>query len=137
MLPFLINVIITNYRGNSMKFTKLFFLLATMAAVTTGCSSVDVGTKLAAYGVGVPASEQRVSGKTIIMTPKIEDITAESFNIRYMELSFGNGTPKNIRDMAIAQCESLGKMAIYKTTSRGLIQGHTTKAYYECIPQKV
>lgn len=136
-MPFLINVIITNYRGNRMKFKKLFFLLATMAAVTTGCSSVDVGTKLAAYGVGVPASEQRVSGKTIIMTPKIEDITAESFNIRYMELSFGNGTPKNIRDMAIAQCQSLGKMAIYKTTSRGLIQGHTTKAYYECIPQKV
>jgi len=120
-----------------MKFKKLFFLLATMAAVTTGCSSVDVGTKLAAYGVGVPASEQRVSGKTVIMTPNIEDITAESFNIRYMELSFGNGTPKNIRDMAIAQCQSLGKMAIYKTTSRGLIQGHTTKAYYKCIPQKV
>lgn len=119
-----------------MKFKKSFFLLATVAAVT-GCSSVDVGTKLASYGVGVPASEQRVSGKTIMMTPKIEDITPESFNIRYMELSFGNGTPKNIRDMAIAQCESLGKTAIYKTTSRGLIQGHTTKAYYECIAKKV
>jgi hypothetical protein len=108
-----------------------------MAAVTTGCSSVDVGTKLAAYGTGVPASEQRVSGKTIIMTPKIEDITVESFNLRYMELSFGNGTPQNTRDMAIAQCESLVKIAIYKTTSRGLIQGHATKADYECIPQKV
>jgi hypothetical protein len=120
-----------------MQLSQSFFLLATVAAVATGCSSVDVGTKLAAYGVGVPASEQRISGKTIMMTPKIEDVTPESFNIRYMELSFGNGTPKNIRDMAIAQCESLGKTAIYKTTSRGLIQGHTTKAYYECIAKKV
>ena len=118
-----------------MKLKKQLFLLATVVAAIAGCSSTDVGTKLAAYGEGVLASEQRVSGKTIVMTPKIEDVTPDSFNIRYIELSFGTGTPKNVRDMAIAQCESLGKVAIYKTTSRGLIQGHTVKAYYECISQ--
>lgn len=57
--------------------------------------------------------------------------------IRYIELSFGTGTPENIRDMAIAQCESLGKIAIYKTSSRGLIQANSVKAYYECIPQEI
>ena len=115
---------------------KLEIQIALLAAMVTGCASTDVGTKIAAQGEGVPASEQRVSGTTILMTPTMEDVTPESFNIRYMELSFGNGTPMNIRDMAIAQCESLGKVAIYKTSSRGLIQGNTVKAYYECIPQK-
>lgn len=107
-----------------------------MAAAATGCSSTDTGTKIAAFGEGVLASEQRVAGKTILMEPNLEDVTPESFNVRYMELSFGTGTPENIRDMAIVQCESLGKVAIYKGSSRGLFQANTVKAYYECINQK-
>lgn len=115
-----------------MNLKKQLFLLAIAAFATSGCSSVDVGTKMSAYGEGVPASEQRVSGKTILMSPSMEDVTPESFNIRYLELSFGTGTPINIRDMAILQCESLGKVAYYKSSSRGIIQGGSVKAYYEC-----
>ena len=135
MMFYLINVWTIYSQGNTMKLKNALFLLASMAAVT-GCSSTDVGTKIATFGEGVLAADQRVAGKTVLMTPSMEDVTPESFNIRYIELSFGYGTPKNIRDMAIVQCESLGKVAIYKTSSRGLIQGNTVKAYYECIPQK-
>ncbi|MFT7386925.1 MAG: hypothetical protein ACI8VC_000160 [Candidatus Endobugula sp.] len=87
-------------------------------------------------GVGVPASELRVAGETIMMTPSLVGVTPESSNIRYMELSFGSGTPKNIKDVAIAQCDLLGKTAIYKISSRCLIQDCTVKAYCDCIPQK-
>lgn len=119
-----------------MKLKKNLFLLAAILVTATGCSSTDVGTKLASLGEGGLASEQVVSGKTILMAPNLEDVTPESFNIRYIEMSFGYGTPSNVRDMAIAQCESAGKVAIYKTTTRGLIQGHTVKAYYECRAQE-
>ena len=105
--------------------------------LVAGCSSVDVGTKIAAMGEGTLASEQKIAGKTILMTPKMEDITEDSFNIRYMEMSFGYGTPENIRDMAIAQCESIGKVAMYKTTSRGSVQLNTVKAYYSCVTAEV
>jgi uncharacterized protein YcsI (UPF0317 family) len=115
-----------------MKLKKWGFLLAAMITVAAGCSSTDVGTKLASLGEGRPASEQVISGKTIMMTPSIEDVTPDSFNIRYIGMSFGYGTPVNIRDMAIAHCETEGKVAFYKTTTKGLIQGHTVKAYYEC-----
>ncbi|MBT5700025.1 MAG: hypothetical protein HOI67_01100 [Gammaproteobacteria bacterium] len=111
------------------------FLCAAIIALSTGCSSTDVGTKLADYGEGGLASAQVVSGKTILMSPRLEDVTPDSFNIRYVEFSFGYGTPMNVRDMAIAQCESVGKVAIYKASSRGLVQGNTVKAYYECRSQ--
>lgn len=118
-----------------MKLNKALFILAA-AAAATACSSTDVGTRIATLGPGTPATEQRVAGKTILMAPNLEDVTPESFNIRYMELGFGTGTPENVRDMAIAQCESLEKIAMYKTSSRGLFQGNTVKAYYACVPEK-
>tara|TARA_B110000438_G_scaffold211252_1_gene203286 strand:+ start:161 stop:427 length:267 start_codon:yes stop_codon:yes gene_type:complete len=52
------------------------------------------------------------------MSPRLEDVTPDGFNIRYVEFSFGYGTPMNVRDMAIAQNESVGKVAIYKASSR-------------------
>lgn len=67
------------------------------------------------------------------MEPSVEYLTEKSFNIRYMELSFGNSVPANIRDLAIKQCKSLDKVALYKTSTRGSIQFNTVKAYYECI----
>lgn len=39
---------------------------------------------------GVLVILQKVEGKTIIMTPRVEDVTDKSFNIRYIEMSFGS-----------------------------------------------
>ena len=101
----------------------------------TACSGPDVGTKISSSklaGDGVLAKDQKAIGMTIIMAPRIEDLTADNFNIRYMEVSFGYGTPQNVIDMAIEQCESIGKTAVHKGNSRGIIQLNTVKAYYEC-----
>ena len=114
---------------------KIKILLPIIALILGGCSSTDVGTKISSSkiaGSGVMAKDQKAIGKSIIMTPRIEDLTSDSFNIRYMEMSFGYGTPKNIIDMAIEQCEALGKTAFHKGNSRGIIQLNTVKAYYEC-----
>ena len=122
------------FKDNKMKHFSILFTGALL--LTSACSGPDVGTKLASsklVGDGTLAQEQQVEGKTILIEPRVEDLTEKSFNIRYMELSFGNGVPANIRDLAIEQCKSLGKVAIYKTSTRGLIQGYTVKAYYECI----
>ena len=110
--------------------------MSLLVCVVTACSSADVGTKIAGSrltGSGVLAIEQKVQGKTIVMAPKVEDFTGTDFNIRYMELSFGNGVPVNIRDLAIDQCQNIGKVAVYKGSSRGMIQLNTVKAYYECV----
>ncbi len=104
--------------------------------LTSACSGPDVGTKLSSSklaGDSTLAQEQQVEGKTILIEPRVEDLTEKSFNIRYMELSFGNGVPANIRDLAIEQCKSLDKIAIYKTSTRGSIQFKSVKAYDECI----
>ncbi len=114
---------------NFVKWPGLFSALI----LTAACSGPDVGTRIAGKMGGVAAADQRVSGATILMTPKLEDVNDNSFNIRYLELSFGTGTPSNVRDMAIEQCEKLDKTAIYKTTTRGLIQLNSVKAYYECV----
>ena len=108
-------------------------LLLASVLFVSACSSPDLGTKIAATGVGTLAQDQRVSGRTFLMEPRIEDLTSNTFNIRYIEISFGGGTPRNVRDMAIEQCSSMDKVAVYKTTSRGLVQMNTVKAYYECI----
>tara|TARA_B110000211_G_scaffold12227_1_gene12810 strand:+ start:366 stop:725 length:360 start_codon:yes stop_codon:yes gene_type:complete len=116
---------------------KYYGILCTgVLLLASACSGPDLGTKLASsklVGDGILAQEQKVQGKTILMEPRVEDLTEKSFNIRYMELSFGNGVPANIRDLAIEQCKSLDKIAIYKTSTRGSIQFNTVKAYYECI----
>ena len=70
---------------------------------------------------GILAQEQAVQGEIIKMKLKVEDLTEKSFNIRYIELSLGNGVPENVRDLAVEQCKSLGKAAVYKTSSRGLV----------------
>lgn len=114
---------------------KIKVLLPIFALILSACSGSDVGTKLTSSkiaGDGVLAKDQKAIGMAILMKPRIEDLTSNSFNIRYIEASFGYGTPKNIIDMAIEQCESMGKTAIHKGNTRGLIQGHTVKAYYEC-----
>jgi hypothetical protein len=110
-------------------------LCTAVIAVLMGCSSTDAGTKLADYGEGGLASAQVVSGKTSLMSPRLEDVTPDSFNIRYVEFAFGYGTPMNVNDMAIAQCESVEKVVTYKASSRGLVQGNTVKAYYQCRSQ--
>ena len=116
---------------------KKYSIMPLLVCVVTACSSADVGTKIAdskwLTGSGVLAIEQKVQGKTIVMAPKVEDFTGTDFNIRYMELSFGNGVPVNIRDLAIDQCQNIGKVAVYKGSSRGMIQLNTVKAYYECV----
>ena len=97
------------------------------------CAGPDVSTRVtSSLSRGVLAVEQKVQGTTIIMTPNVEDITDKGFNIRYMELSFGSGVPANIRDLAIDQCESTGKVAVFMGNSRGLVQFNTVKAHYEC-----
>jgi hypothetical protein len=145
LMLYLILVMCIRYLGRSQKIKNLFkdnkmkhfsILFTGALLLTSACSGPDVGTKLASsklVGDGTLAQEQQVEGKTILMEPRVEDLTEKSFNIRYMELSFGNGVPANIRDLAIKQCKSLGKVAVYKTSTRGLIQGYTVKAYYECI----
>jgi hypothetical protein len=119
-----------NY-GEKMK--KSFIFLPAVMLVLSACSGPDVSTRVtSSLSRGVLAVEQKVQGKTIIMTPQVEDITATGFNIRYMELSFGAGVPLNIRDLAIDQCESNGKVAVFMGNSRGLVQFNTVKAHYEC-----
>ena len=119
------------------RFTKLA-VLATLSGVTlAACSGPDVGTRIAGSAQGTPATEQRVTGKTILMTPRLEDVTEASFNIRYMEMSFGTGTPSNVRDLAIEQCAKSDRITIHKGNSRGLIQLNTVKAYYECADGEV
>ena len=97
-----------------------------------GCSGPDVGTKIAGMASGTPAEQQKISGKTILMDPKLEDVTDNDFNIRYIEVSFGTGTPSNVRDLAISQCKKVGKSAYFHGASRGIIQLNTVKAYYKC-----
>jgi hypothetical protein len=112
---------------------KSFIFLPAVMLVVSACSGPDVSTRVtSSLSRGVLAVEQKVQGKTIIMTPQVEDITAKGFNIRYMELSFGAGVPVNIRDLAIDQCESNGKVAVFMGNSRGMIQFNTVKAHYEC-----
>ena len=120
-----------NYMDKKMK--KSFIFLPAVMLVVSACSGPDVSTRVtSSLSRGVLAVEQKVQGKTIIMTPQVEDITAKGFNIRYMELSFGAGVPVNIRDLAIDQCESNGKVAVFMGNSRGLVQFNTVKAHYEC-----
>ena len=114
---------------------KLKAILPIVVVLLTACSGPDVGTEISSSklaGDGVLAKDQKAIGMTILMTPRVEDLTTDSFNIRYMEVSFGYGTPKNVIDMAIEQCERIGKTAVHKGNSRGLIQLNTVKAYYEC-----
>lgn len=102
----------------------------------SGCGGADLGTQMAGSklaGQGTLAENQIVSGSTVLMKPRIEDLSSNSFNIRYIEIGFGTGTPKQVRDMAVQQCAEFGKKAVYKATSRGMIQLNTVKAYYECI----
>ena len=111
---------------------SVIFLPAVMLLVSA-CSGPDVSTRVtSSLSRGILAVEQKVQGKTIIMTPSVEDITDKGFNIRYMELSFGSGVPGNIRDLAIDQCESTGRVAVFMGNTRGLIQLNTVKAHYEC-----
>jgi hypothetical protein len=112
---------------------KKSLIIFCLTGVLVGCGGKDVGTRLSSLGSGVSAQDQNISGMTLIMKPQLEDITEESFNIRYIEASFGSGTPSNVRDLAVEQCDKLDKQAFYKGTSRGLIQLHTVKAYYECV----
>ena len=110
-----------------------FCILPAVMLIVSACSGPDVSTRVtSSLSRGVLAVEQKVQGKAIIMTPNVEDITDKGFNIRYMELSFGSGVPENIRDLAIDQCESTGKVAVFMGNSRGLIQFNTVKAHYEC-----
>ena len=112
---------------------KGFIFLPAVMLIVSACSGPDVSTRVtSSLSRGVLAAEQKVQGKTIIMTPNVEDITDKGFNIRYMELSFGSGVPENIRDLAIDQCASNGKVALFMGNSRGLVQLNTVKAHYEC-----
>ena len=116
-----------------MKMKMSFIFLPAVMLIVSACSGPDVSTRVtSSLSRGVLAVEQKVQGKTIIMTPNVEDITDKGFNIRYMELSFGLGVPENIRDLAIDQCESTGKVAVFMGNSRGMIQFNTVKAHYEC-----
>jgi hypothetical protein len=115
------------------KMNKSFIFLPAVMLILSACSGPDVSTRVtSSLSRGVLAIEQKVQGKSIIMTPNVEDITDKGFNIRYMELSFGSGVPENIRDLAIDQCESTGKVAVFMGNSRGMIQFNTVKAHYEC-----
>ena len=115
------------------KMKKSFVFLPAVMLIVSACSGSDVSTRVtSSLSRGVLAVEQKVQGKAIIMTPNIEDITDKGFNIRYMELSFGSGVPESIRDLAIDQCESTGKVAVFMGNSRGLVQFNTVKAHYEC-----
>ncbi len=112
---------------------KSFIFLPAVMLIVSACSGPDVSTRVtSSLSRGVLAVEQKVQGKTIVMTPSVEDITDKGFNIRYIELSFGSGVPENIRDLAIDQCESTGKVAVFMGRTNGLIQFHTVKAHYEC-----
>ena len=115
------------------KMKKSFVFLPAVMLIVSACSGPDVSTRVtSSLSRGVLAVEQKVQGKAIIMTPNIEDITDKGFNIRYMESSFGSGVPESIRDLAIDQCESTGKVAVFMGNSRGLVQFNTVKAHYEC-----
>ena len=115
------------------KLRKSFIFLPAVMLIVSACSGPDVSTRVtSSLSRGVLAVEQKVQGKTIIMTPNVEDITDKGLNIRYMELSFGLGVPENIRDLAIDQCESTGKVAVFMGNTRGLVQFNTVKAHYEC-----
>ena len=112
---------------------KRVMSLPVIILFVAACSGPDVSTRVtSSLSRGVLAVEQKVQGKAIIMTPNVEDITDKGFNIRYMELSFGSGVPESIRDLAIDQCESTDKVAMFMGNSRGLVQFNTVKAHYEC-----
>ena len=112
---------------------KSLLVLPAVMLIVSACTGPDVSTRVtSSLSSGVPAIEQKVQGKAIIMTPNVEDITDKGFNIRYMELSFGSGVPESIRDLAIDQCVSTGKVAVFMGNSRGLVQFNTVKAHYEC-----
>ena len=116
-----------------MKMKMSFIFLPAVMLIVSACSGPDVSTRVtSSLSRGVLAVDQKVQGKTIIMTPSVEDVTDKGFNIRYMELSFGSGVPETIRDLAIDQCASTGKVAVFMGNSRGLVQFNTVKAHYEC-----
>lgn len=101
-----------------------------------GCGGVDLGTRIAGSkiaGDGLAAEGQPISGTAILMKPRVEDLTEESFNIRYIEMGFGSGTPASVRDLAVSQCAEFGKNAVLKAETRGLVQLNTVKAYYACV----
>ena len=116
-----------------MKMKMSFIFLPAVMLIVSACSGPDVSTRVtSSLSRGVLAVDQKVQGKTIIMTPSVEDVTDKGFNIRYMELSFGSGVPETIRDLAIDQCASTGKVAVFMGNTRGLVQFNTVKAHYEC-----
>ena len=55
---------------------KSFIFLPAITVIVSACSGPDVSTRVtSSLSSGVPAIEQKVQGKAIIMTPNVEDIT--------------------------------------------------------------
>lgn len=116
----------------------IFKLIVVCAACVNlvGCGGADLGTRIAGSkiaGDGLTAEGQPISGAAILMKPRIEDLTEMGFNIRYIEMGFGSGTPASVRDLAVKQCAEFDKEAVFKAESRGLVQLNTVKAYYQCV----
>ena len=89
---------------------------------------------LASCGPGQKVGTSSPMGLSL-MTPSLSKASADGVDIRYMEISFGHGTPpQSVLDAAAAHCKKYNKNAYHTSTGRGLIYGHTTKAYFKCIP---
>lgn len=119
-----------------MKMKLKVMTLSAFCIGLAGCGGPDLGTRIASSkiaGNGLAAEAQPISGATILMKPRIEDLTENGFNIRYIEMGFGSGTPASVRDLAVKQCAEFDKKAVFKAASRGLVQLNTVKAYYQCI----
>ena len=111
---------------------KIAALSTITLALLTGCGGKDFGTRMSDLGAMVPAEEQQVGNFNILIDPRLEDLTDESFNIRYIEASIGTGIPKAVVELAISTCADMGKKAFFRGTSRGMIQAYSVKAYYTC-----
>ena len=119
-----------------MKTTLKVMTVSAVCLGLAGCAAPDLGTRIAGSkiaGDGLAAEAQPISGAAILMKPRIEDVTEKGFNIRYIEMGFGSGTPASVRDLAVKQCAEFDKEAVFKAESRGLVQLNTVKAYYQCV----
>ncbi|MCL7405738.1 hypothetical protein MWN63_07055 [Paradonghicola geojensis] len=119
-----------------MKATLKVMIVSAVCLGLAGCGGPDLGTRIAGSkmaGDGLSAEAQPISGAAILMKPRVEDLTENGFNIRYIEMGFGSGTPASVRDLAVKQCAEFDKEAVFKAASRGLVQLNTVKAYYQCV----
>jgi hypothetical protein len=107
-----------------MRFKPTIILFTLSLFFITGC------------GPGQKVGTSSPMGMTL-MKPSLSEETPDGVDVRYIEVSFGTGAPpQSVLDAAAKHCKKYNKDAYHVSTGRGLIFGHTTKAYFKCRNKK-